>query len=108
MLCFRFPIAGARRGTFASSLQSIFARPEAMVNGVGHHVLALVLVTAIWPGVLHFFDNAYDIGDLTINTQWPTWPSKFVPIVGFSILWVRLMVETIAYMRLVLDPDTSR
>ena len=68
-------------------------------------VLALVLVTAILPGVLHFFDNAYDIGDSTINTQWPTWPSKFVPIVGFSILWLRLIVETIAYMRLVLDPD---
>ena len=64
-------------------------------------VLALVLVTAIWPGVLHFFDNAYDIGDSTINTQWPTWPSKFVPIVGFSILWVRLVIETIAYVRLV-------
>lgn len=70
-------------------------------------VLALVLVTAILPGVLHFFDNAYDIGNSTINTQWPTWPSKFVPIVGLSILWVRLMVETIAYVRLVLDPDAA-
>ena len=70
-------------------------------------VLALVLVTAIWPGVLHFFDNAYDIGDSTINTQWPTWPSKFVPIVGFSILWVRLVIETVAYARLVLDPDAA-
>lgn len=70
-------------------------------------VLALVLVTAIWPGVLHFFDNAYDIGDSTINTQWPTWPSKFVPIVGFSILWVRLMIESIAYARLVLDPTVT-
>jgi TRAP-type C4-dicarboxylate transport system permease small subunit len=70
-------------------------------------VLALGLVTAIWPGVLHFFDNAYDIGDSTINTQWPTWPSKLVPIVGFSILWVRLMIETIAYVRLVLDPDVT-
>ena len=70
-------------------------------------VLALVLVTAIWPGVLHFFDNAYDIGDSTINTQWPTWPSKFVPIVGFSLLWVRLMIESIAYARLVLDPTVT-
>src|SRR4051812_46019305 len=70
-------------------------------------VLALVLVTAIWPGVLHFFDNAYDIGDSTINTQWPTWPSKFVPIVGFSILWLRLVIETLAYIRLVAHPGIT-
>jgi TRAP-type mannitol/chloroaromatic compound transport system permease small subunit len=67
-------------------------------------LLALMLVTAMWPGVLHFFDNAWEIGDSTINTQWPTWPSKFVPIVGFSVLWVRLVVETGAYLRLVADP----
>ena len=70
-------------------------------------LLALVLVTAIWPGVLHFFDNAYDIGDSTINTQWPTWPSKFVPIVGFSVLWLRLVIETLAYIRLVVDPAAT-
>lgn len=67
-------------------------------------LLALALVTAIWPGVLHFFDNAWEIGDSTINTQWPTWPSKLVPIVGFSILWLRLTIETLAYIRLVADP----
>ena len=66
--------------------------------------LALALITAIWPGILHFFDNAWEIGDSTINTQWPTWPSKFIPIVGFSILWARLVVETFAYLRLVADP----
>jgi C4-dicarboxylate transporter DctQ subunit len=70
-------------------------------------LLALVLVTAIWPGVLHFFDNAWDIGDSTINTQWPTWPSKLVPIAGFSILWLRLVIETVAYLRLVAYPDAA-
>jgi TRAP-type mannitol/chloroaromatic compound transport system permease small subunit len=70
-------------------------------------LLALLLVTAIWPGVLHFFDNAWEIGDSTINTQWPTWPSKFVPIAGFSILWLRLVVETLAYARLVADPQAE-
>jgi TRAP-type mannitol/chloroaromatic compound transport system permease small subunit len=67
-------------------------------------VLALVLITAIWPGVLHFFENAWEIGDSTINTQWPTWPSKFVPVVGFSVLWLRLVLETIAYGRLIAHP----
>src|SRR5690606_11198296 len=52
----------------------------------GTALAALALITAIWPGVLHYFQNAYEIGDSTINTQWPTWPSKFVPVIGFSIL----------------------
>jgi C4-dicarboxylate transporter DctQ subunit len=70
-------------------------------------LLALALITAIWPGVLHFFDNAWEIGDSTINTQWPTWPSKLVPVVGFSILWARLVIETLAYIRLVAEPEAT-
>lgn len=68
---------------------------------------ALVLVTAIWPGVLHFFQNAWQIGDSTINTRWPTWPSKIVPVVGFSILWLRLVLESLAFLRLVADPSAT-
>jgi TRAP-type C4-dicarboxylate transport system permease small subunit len=69
--------------------------------------LALALVTAILPGIYHFFENAWEIGDSTINTQWPTWPAKGVPIVGFAILWLRLALETIAYLRLVKHPDAA-
>lgn len=69
---------------------------------------ALALITAIWPGVLHYFQNAYEIGDSTINTQWPTWPSKFVPVIGFSILWLRIALELWAYMRLIVDPDAEQ
>jgi TRAP-type C4-dicarboxylate transport system permease small subunit len=68
---------------------------------------ALALITAIWPGVLHFFQNAFEIGDSTINTRWPTWPSKFVPVIGFSILWLRVLLELWAYARLVADPEAE-
>jgi len=66
--------------------------------------VALFLITAIWPGIVHFFDNAWMIGDSTINTRWPTWPSKFVPIVAFAILWCRLALEMLGYARLIADP----
>ncbi|MCW5736753.1 MAG: TRAP transporter small permease [Enhydrobacter sp.] len=65
---------------------------------------ALVLIVVILPGVLHFFENAYYIGDSTINTQWPTWPSKFIPVIGFSVLTARIVLELWAYARLVADP----
>lgn len=68
---------------------------------------ALVLITVLWPGVLHFFENALEIGDSTMNTRWPTWPSKFVPVVAFSILWLRLVLELIGFLRLVAWPDAT-
>lgn len=70
-------------------------------------IAALALITALMPGIVHFFQNAYEIGDSTINTQWPTWPAKSVPIVGFSILWVRIVLELWAYLRLVADPTAQ-
>lgn len=70
-------------------------------------LMALGLVTALLPGVLHFFENAFEIGDSTINTRWPTWPSKFVPVIGFSILWLRLLLECWGYLRLIRDPEAK-
>ncbi|MDP1962541.1 MAG: TRAP transporter small permease [Reyranella sp.] len=65
---------------------------------------AFGLIVVLLPGVLHFFENAYYIGDSTINTQWPTWPSKLVPVIGFSVLAVRIFLEMWAYVRLIADP----
>ena len=67
-------------------------------------IAAFALVVLLLPGVLHFFENAYYIGDSTINTQWPTWPSKLVPVIGFSVLACRIALEIWAYVRLVADP----
>jgi len=70
-------------------------------------VMALALITALLPGIFHFFQNALEIGDSTINTRWPTWPSKFVPVVGFSLLWLRLLLEVWGYLRLIRHPDAD-
>ena len=67
-------------------------------------IAAFALIVLLLPGVLHFCENAYYIGDSTINTQWPTWPSKLVPVIGFGILALRIALEIWAYLRLVADP----
>lgn len=74
---------------------------------LGASIAALGLIVVLLPGVLHFFENAYFIGDSTINTQWPTWPSKLIPVVGFSILALRIALEIWAYLRLVADPAAA-
>ncbi len=71
---------------------------------LGASIAAFGLIVVLLPGVLHFFENAYYIGDSTINTQWPTWPSKLVPVIGFGILAIRIALEIWAYARLVVDP----
>jgi len=67
-------------------------------------IAAFALIVLLLPGVLHFFENAYYIGDSTINTQWPTWPSKLVPVIGFGVLALRIALEIWAYARLATDP----
>lgn len=74
---------------------------------LGASIAAFGLIVVLLPGVLHFFENAYFIGDSTINTQWPTWPSKLIPVVGFSILALRIALEIWAYLRLVADPAAA-
>ncbi len=74
---------------------------------LGASIAAFGLIVVLLPGVLHFFENAYYIGDSTINTQWPTWPSKLVPVVGFGVLALRIALEIWAYLRLIADPAAT-
>jgi TRAP-type C4-dicarboxylate transport system permease small subunit len=74
------------------------------VAEIAASLVTLVLIVVLLPGVLHFFQNAYYIGDSTINTQWPTWPSKLIPVIGFGVLALRIALELWAYARLLIDP----
>lgn len=85
-------------------LVSHFKGRRKWIAELGASIAAFGLIVVLLPGVLHFFENAYYIGDSTINTQWPTWPSKLVPVLGFSILAIRIALEIWAYVRLVADP----
>jgi C4-dicarboxylate transporter DctQ subunit len=67
-------------------------------------VVALVVIAVlIWYGWDHFL-RAYQLGDSTIDTQLPVWPSKLAVPVAFSLLWLRLWVQLAGYLRLALDP----
>jgi len=68
-------------------------------------VVTLLLMLVLLPGAWHYFQNAYLIGDSTINTGWPTWPSKLACVVGFVIFLVRLVLDLWAHARMVMHPD---
>lgn len=71
-------------------------------------LVTLLLMLVLLPGAWQYFQNAYLIGDSTINTGWPTWPSKLACVVGFVIFLVRLLLDLWAHARMVMHPDGAQ
>ena len=85
-----------------------------MVNGRARWILEFVTTIAplILVGFLIYFSwghfmRAYESGDSTIDLQYPVWPSKILVPIAFVVLFLRLLIETIGYWRLVLNPDSE-
>jgi C4-dicarboxylate transporter DctQ subunit len=60
----------------------------------------------IYYGWDHFM-RAYDSGDSTIDMELPVWPSKLLVPVSFSLLFLRLILQLIGYLRLLRRPDAE-
>ncbi|MDF1721881.1 MAG: TRAP transporter small permease [Minwuia sp.] len=63
----------------------------------------LVVAILIYYGYTHF-ERAFVQGDSTIDANFPVWPSKLIVPVAFSLLWLRLLLQLIGYIRMVVDP----
>jgi TRAP-type C4-dicarboxylate transport system permease small subunit len=85
-----------------------------MVHGRTRWLLEFVTTTApiflvmvlIYFGWTHFV-RAYEFGDSTIDMEIPTWPSKIVVPISFVVLWLRLIVQSVGYARLLIHPDAA-
>lgn len=53
------------------------------------------------------FMRAWELGDSTMDREIPTWPSKIWVPISFSLLLVRLILQTWGYGRLIIDPDAE-
>lgn len=85
-----------------------------MVHGRTRWILEFVTTTApiflvailIYYGWTHFY-RALEIGDSTIDMEYPTWPSKILVPISFAVLFLRLVIQAIGYGRLVINPDAE-
>lgn len=57
-------------------------------------------------GYDHFL-RAYEIGDSTIDGDYPLWPSKLIVPLAFGLLMCRLTVNLAGFIRLVARPDAE-
>lgn len=67
--------------------------------------LAMVSVL-VWFGWDHFL-RSYQLGDTTIDAEYPVWPSKLLVPIAFAVWWLRLVVQLFGFFRLVKKPDTE-
>jgi C4-dicarboxylate transporter, DctQ subunit len=70
-------------------------------------LVALVVITILVDTTWENFLRAYQLGDSTIDIKLPIWPTKLLVPVVLAVLWVRLVLQALDYMRLVRHPDAA-
>jgi len=75
---------------------------EAFATLAGLFIIAVL----IYYGFEHFL-RAYQIGDSTIDAELPVWPSKLLVPIAFSLLWLRLLVQLVGFLRLARRPQAT-
>lgn len=58
----------------------------------------------IWFGWDHFM-RSFQLGDSTIDAEYPVWPSKLLVPVAFSFWFLRLLIQLVGSIRLFIDPS---
>jgi hypothetical protein len=53
------------------------------------------------------FLRAWQLGDSTIDIKLPVWPTKLIVPFVLVVLWVRLVLQSFDYMRLIRHPDAA-
>jgi TRAP-type mannitol/chloroaromatic compound transport system permease small subunit len=63
-------------------------------------------------GVLIYFGwdhamRAFNFGDSTIDAEIPWWPSKMLIPFAFGLLFLRVLVNFVGYVRMIFNPDAA-
>ena len=68
-------------------------------------LLALFIVGILIQSSYHHFLRAFEYGDSTMDIELVTWPAKLVVPVALSILFGRLVIQTVGYLRMLYRPE---
>lgn len=68
--------------------------------------LATILICALMIyGTYAHFLRAYEFGDSTMDVELPIWPPKLIIVLGFCILFGRLIISFFGYLQMLRNPD---
>lgn len=74
-----------------------------IVESIGTVGALVIIAVIVWFGWGHFL-RAYELGDTTIDAEFPVWPSKLLVPIAFAIWWARLLIQLVGSLRLAIDP----
>lgn len=70
-------------------------------------LVALLIVGCLgWFGWEHAL-RAYQLGDTSMDAEYPIWPSKLLVPIAFAALFLRLLIQLAGFLRLTLDPKAA-
>ena len=85
-------------------LGKLRGRPLWTAEVVGTLLSMFVVGVLIYYSFGHFL-RSYQLGDTTIDAEYPVWPSKLVVPVAFSIWFLRLAIQLAGSVRLLINPS---
>jgi len=77
-----------------------------VAESFGVLVALFIIGTLVWYGWGHFL-RSYQLGDTTIDAEFPVWPSKLLVPIAFGIWWIRLAIQFAGSVRLAMDPSRA-
>ncbi len=78
-----------------------------IAESFGTLVAMIIIAILVWYSWDHFM-RAFEIGDSTIDAEYPVWPSKLLVPVAFGLWFLRLGVQLIGSVRLAIYPQAER
>jgi len=72
----------------------------------GTLVALLIIAILAWYAWGHF-ERSYQLGDSTIDAEYPVWPSKLLVPLAFALWCVRLFIQLIGSIRMFRDPTLT-
>jgi len=70
-------------------------------------IVAFIIVTILIYASFTNFLRAFEIGDSTMDIRLPTWPAKMMIPLALSVLWLRLILQTAGYLRMIAYPNAT-
>lgn len=71
---------------------------------VGTLVAMFIIGVLIYYSSGHFL-RSYELGDSTIDAEYPVWPSKLLVPIAFTLWFIRLSIQLVGSFRLWLNPN---
>ena len=67
-------------------------------------LVAMIIITVLIDSTFQNFLRAWQLGDSTIDIKLPVWPTKLIVPFVLVVLWVRLVLQSLDYVRLIRYP----